>query len=193
MGKRDRKDPCSEDSDQLFSEKVYENYKVMMVQTALGFVGMSDAEDIVSTVIEKLFNKKKVLQGMYGKAELVFYIKQTVRNHCINHLKREKRRKDIIVDCQLEDVPELTTEELRVVEEKVIGKERDSEMRQYIERLPEKYRILMEGKYLENLSDDELASQLGCKKSSLRSMLTRAKRKLVALMEEGDFDDVVKR
>ncbi len=197
MGKRDRDNP-NPDYGEQFAKEVYEKYIVLMLQIARNYIGENDAEDLVSTSIVKLFHNEKSLRGLYGKPELLFYIREAIKNNCRNYLKHEKKRKEIFTDCPLEDIDELairdlTQGELRAVEEKILEMERMSELRRCIEKLPEHYRIFLEGKYFENLDDDELAKLLGCKKSSLRSVSTRAKRKLKMLLEEEGVEDVIQR
>lgn len=48
----------------------------------------------------------------------------------------------------------------------------------------------MEGKYILGYTDAELADMLGCKKSSVRMKLTRARRRAFQLMTEEEGDKV---
>jgi len=55
------------------------------------------------------------------------------------------------------------------------------------DQLSAKDRLLLEGKYFFDYSDNTLAKLLSCKKSSIRMKLTRARRRIVKLIEkEGD-------
>ena len=51
-------------------------------------------------------------------------------------------------------------------------------------------RLLLEGKYILGYTDAELADMLGCKKSSVRMKLTRARRRAFQLMTEEEGDKV---
>lgn len=56
-----------------------------------------------------------------------------------------------------------------------------------IQKLAPNERFLLESKYIEQLSDNEIASTLHVKPSSIRMMLTRVRRKvLTQLINEGD-------
>ncbi|OUN10095.1 hypothetical protein B5G42_11275 [Flavonifractor sp. An91] len=50
--------------------------------------------------------------------------------------------------------------------------------------LPEDDQLLLEGKYILGQEDTELADMLGCKASSIRMKLTRARRRAFQLMNE---------
>ena len=53
--------------------------------------------------------------------------------------------------------------------------------------LPEEDRLLLRGKYELDLDDAELAALLGCAPNSIRMKLTRARRRAVAHLLEGDY------
>lgn len=59
-------------------------------------------------------------------------------------------------------------------------------------RLSEEHRMLLEGRYILGISDEELAKQLHCKSSSIRMKLTRARRAASQLLineESGESND----
>ena len=52
--------------------------------------------------------------------------------------------------------------------------------------LPERYRLILEGKYILEMNDDEIAEQFSIKPTSVREYLTRARRKVYTILKEGD-------
>ena len=52
---------------------------------------------------------------------------------------------------------------------------------------PTKGKILLEGKYILGLSDEELAAEFDCSPNSIRMKLTRARRQVIKLVKEGGF------
>ena len=55
-------------------------------------------------------------------------------------------------------------------------------------QLPDKYRDLLNYKYLLELTDAEIAELIGIKKDSVRQYLTRARRAVYALYQEDGND-----
>ena len=68
----------------------------------------------------------------------------------------------------------------------LLRREELTRLRDVWPRLRQEDRFLLERKYLLNQTDQELAQYLGCRKSSVRMKLTRARRAALRLMEEGD-------
>ena len=64
-------------------------------------------------------------------------------------------------------------------------KERQEELLTAFQEMREEEKQLLYGKYLMDLSDAELAQMLGCKPSSVRMKLTRARRTFVEKLREG--------
>ena len=60
-----------------------------------------------------------------------------------------------------------------------------------MKQLSEEERILLDGRYLLGLSDEEVAEMVRCKPSSVRMKLTRVRRKVFAMMKqrEGEKND----
>ena len=74
-------------------------------------------------------------------------------------------------------------------EDLYIRKEELAELAETINKLSEKDRILLESKYILMLSDKEIAEELNIAPSSVRSCLTRARRRAYAILK-GESEDV---
>ena len=75
------------------------------------------------------------------------------------------------------------------IEETLILKEKTASMLEIWDLLPEEDLFLLEGRYILQYSDNELAEMIGCKASNLRMKLSRVRRKALMLMIERDGGD----
>ena len=74
------------------------------------------------------------------------------------------------------------------VEEQLIRKEWQREFAKIWDELPERERLLLEGKYIFHESDEDIASWMNCKPSSVRMALTRARRKILEELIRREHD-----
>ena len=176
-------------SDREFMSQLYLRYERLMYATAKRYV--SDPEpikDIVQESIVKLIGKISFLRGQ-DRCIHASYIVSTVRNTAINYLRKQS---DISAHCiSLEDEGEhdIVAQELSL-DELMLRQEQIERLVKTWELIPEEDRLLLEGKYILGYRDIELASMLGCKESSVRMKLTRARRRaLRSMSEEGDRHD----
>ncbi len=72
---------------------------------------------------------------------------------------------------------------------KYVEKERRQELFAKFQELHETDQQLLFGRYLMDMTDADLAKLLGCKPSSVRMKLTRARRALLEKLREGGFDN----
>lgn len=176
--------------EQQFMISLYEEYNRLMFSIAKKYV--SDyyaAEDIVQeSLINLLKNIHKIMS--LERCNLAAYVVCTVRNTSINYLKKERTKKKHIVfnpvegsDAEISPAPS--------VEELLLLKEELHILSSIMEQLSEEERILLDGRYLLGLSDEEVAEMIRCKPSSVRMKLTRVRRKVFAMMKqtEGEKND----
>ena len=180
----------SEPDEQQFMISLYEEYHRLMFSTAKKYVSDHYAtEDIVQeSLINLLKNIKKVMT--LERCNLAAYVVCTDRNTSINHLKKERTKKKHIVfspvegsDAEISPAPS--------VEELLLLKEELHILSSIMTQLSEEERILLDGRYLLGLSDEEVAEMIRCKPSSVRMKLTRVRRKVFAMMKqnEGEKND----
>lgn len=180
----------SEPNEQQFMISLYEEYYRLMFSTARKYV--SDhyaAEDIVQ---ESLVNLLKSIQKIMSleRCNLAAYIVCTVRNTSINHLKKERTKKkhsvfNPVEGSDAEISPALSVEELLLLKEDL------HTLLSVMDQLSKEERMLLDGRYLLGLSDEEIAERIQCKPSSVRMKLTRVRRKVFAMMKqsEGEKND----
>lgn len=165
-------------SDREFMLMVYESHKGLMMTTAQKYIAdQNAAEDIVHDGVVKLIEKIPLLRT-FDRCTLAGYIVSTVRNTAISYLRRQDtvRKHSVPTEEDIEDIPELTMEELAIL------KEEKARLCEIWPMVSEEDRFLLEGKYLLEQSDEDLAAILGCKAASIRMKLTRARRRVYLLV-----------
>ena len=172
-------------SDRQFMMELYEQYKRLMYSKAIMFLSdPQDADDLIQDCLEQLIRNVSTLRTLDG-CKLASYIVITVRNTAINFQKR--------LDVQsrhtfLTDFEENDPEDSSVLPERILlTKEFSTEFMRVFSTLSESDRFLLQGKYILGLSDAELAENLGCSANSIRMKLTRARRRALNRVMEGDY------
>ena len=144
-------------------------------------------EDIVQTAVVSLLRKEATLRRLPPYAQ-INYIAAAVRNTAINALKREQKELDRCIS--LEDLTEtFPTQFMPSAEAIILEKELQKDLLAVFQEMKEDEQQLLMGKYLMDLSDAELAQTLGCKASSVRMKLTRARRTFMKKLQDGGDDN----
>lgn len=168
-------------SDQAFIDKLSRDYKRLMFLTAKKYTSnLSDQEDIIQDALLKLMNKVSVIRPLPCYI-LAGYVVSTIRNTAINFLKRQGREQR---RCgSLEDESFVEGESPSLDELLILAEQREDLWGRWND-LPEKDRVLLEGKYIFDCTDEELAVRLNCKASNIRMRLSRARRRAIKLLIE---------
>lgn len=169
---------------QCFMEDIYRKYERLMYYIAGKYAeAPAQREDIVQTTVLSLLKNEKTMQQLSPRAQ-VSYIAVAVRNTAISTIKRDQTEsaRCIPIDDLTEDFPQAY---IPSVEVKYFEKERQQELFAKFQEMKEDEQQLLFGRYLMNLSDAELAKLLGCKPSSIRMKLTRARRIFMTKLQEG--------
>ena len=172
-------------NDQEYMIWLYETYKRLMFFTAKKFVSDPEiCQDIVQDGLLKLIKKIPVIREK-NRYILSDYIATTIRNTAINYLKRGAVEKKYVTR-KVEEMDELedTRSEQPSMEDLILAQEKSAYILDVLHLLSDNERILLEGKYILEYTDEELAEQLHCKPSSIRMKLTRARRKAVSLFRQ---------
>lgn len=162
---------------------LYDEFKNLMFFTAKKYISSQIVcEDIVQDSVVQLIEKIDVIREK-ERCVLAAYIVSIVRNVSINYLKQESMMQQHTVyleDSEINNIPcpALPPEEL------LLAKERAALLSDVLQQLPETEQLLLEGKYILEYSDEELAEQLNCKPSSIRMKLTRARRHALSILTQ---------
>ena len=169
-------------------EAIYVRYLPIMEKVAKTcLVDKSAYEDVISDCAEKLIRltvhetirRQGVGDGM--SALLAFMVK----NRAYDYNRRLLRERQLFSQSAFEDLtltdPAPMPEELALSNEKIYGT---------LFRLSETDQKLIMGRYFQGATDEELARELGCKPSSIRPKLKRARDRFKKIAEELDDEEV---
>lgn len=139
-----------------------------------------DVEAAKEVVQASLTKAVRNLSSFRGDASLFTWLCQICRHEIVDHLRAARRRSDRIV--LIDDSPEL-----RAALESVEASAEDEPMRRLsrsetralvqsvLDRLPSRYGDVLEWKYIEGRSVEEIAARLGVGAIAVQSMLARAR------------------
>lgn len=171
--------------DQQYMEGLYHQFKRLMFATAGKYAAdPDDREDLVQSALVRLVKKLPTLRTMERCAQ-ASYIVFTVRSVAIDALRKGGRQ---LQGTSLEEEALQVPDEAPTMDEYLLARERVDRLRAIWPKLGEEDRLLLEGKYLRDCSDRELAQLLGCRADSIRMKLTRARRRALKWMTEGEVE-----
>jgi len=132
-----------------------------------------DAEDAAAEVFLKLHT---VLGKKDEKHPFRPWVCQVAGRHCIDKLRRRKREKcSIVAGNDLCAVPDVTTPSPL---SQLLHKEAKREVREQLNRLPDRYKVPLMLRYYKRMSYSEIASTLDRRLPEVRTIIFRAKNRL---------------
>ena len=147
-------------------------YQDMVYRTALHALGSpQDADDAVQEVFLRLFGCRG---GFEGEEHLRRWLLRVAVNYCRDLLKSPWRRRRIF----MEELPETP----------VFDRPEQAALYREVMALPEKYRMVLDLFYYEELSVREIGGLLGVEASTVTTRLARARRRLKERLGE-DWQD----
>lgn len=171
---KDLLDRCKRD-DPGAQIEIYKLYYKAMYNTSLYITkNEADAEDIMQEAFLKAFQllPKVDLESGFGG-----WLKKIVVNKSLDYLRKRKIHFEE-VDQIKDETPDTSTIEdsEESVNEKIL------KIKRAMNRLPEKYRVIISLNLLEGYDHDEISSILGITSSTSRAQLSRGKQKLLQLL-----------
>ena len=164
-----------------FITQIYKKYYSAMLKKALSFLDNSeDAEELVQEVFEDLIKRVDFVMEV-EKTKLPAYLLSAVKFGAYSRNKKQSSWN--FSDFESEDM-ELLKDENSIPEEIYLKTEAVAELKSALEKIPERYKNLLEFKYILGLSDSEIGAKFGISESAVRSGLTRARRKAYSVMKE---------
>lgn len=140
-------------------------------------------DDLVNDAFIKLMEKVNVLRSL-SCHKMVTYVVYTARSVAINYIKHRDVQKKHTYYGSDADMSEKIVDLAATIEEKVVSSETIADMRQAMLDLPEKYREVLNQKYLVGLKDADIAELLEIKSTSVQKYLARARREMKRRMQE---------
>jgi RNA polymerase sigma factor (sigma-70 family) len=162
-----------------------ERYRTSVYNHLLKMVrNHDDAEDLTLEAFGKAFHKLGTYAPHYAFSTWLFKI---AVNNCIDHI-RKKRLNFLSIDQPMEahgdrDFTGTIRNHTRNPEEEIIRQQRLQMVRSVLGQLSSKYRLMIELRYYEELSYEEIASELEIPLGTVKAQLFRAKEMLYSMMQ----------
>ena len=148
-------------------------------------VSASDVEDVLMDCFLNLIKVRATLIEMEPK-ELRAYISIAVRNHC----QRWHYLHNRITFVPWNDDTVDAINRAQITEDDLIAKmDAEYQTALLLNNLSERDKLILFGHFLEGQTDEELSKSLRCKKNSVRSLLSRAKKNARAIITNGKGED----
>lgn len=143
---------------------IYENYFPRLTVFAKSIVNNEDeAKDIVQNILTKIWFKNL---SFHSNAHLKTYMYNSVKNSCINHLKKQQ-----------ETVNEQPEEFIDDIERKIISTEIKAEILFHINNLPKARRDVLLSK-IEGMKVEDIALKYNISKDTVKRHISLAKKDL---------------
>lgn len=170
---KDLLDACKK-GDSHAQMKIYQLYYKPMYHASLRILGDTmEAEDVMQEAFLVAFRN-------IGKTDLSIsfggWLKRIVVNRSLDALRKKKPQLEIE-----EDIPDEIPSESFYTSESTI-EEKVEKVRRALEKLPEKYRVVLSLNLFEGYDHDEIGQILGVTPSTSRAQLSRGKQKLLQLI-----------
>lgn len=179
----------SED-DCMFMQKLYAEHETLMYRVAYRIVkNQADADDVVSSALEKLIGKVDVLRAVEWQ-QCRTYVLSTVRNEALMLLRRRKTEQKSLANLFYENGAQLAEE---AVDTTAVYRVALNEVVDEIRRLPSTEQDVLRMRFFDHMADSEIAQVCGVKPSTVRSRITRARQRLYKALRENSDDDTAMR
>lgn len=165
-------------SDREFMRSLYiRHHEIMFRMASVLTNSKHDAEDVVSEACVLLIHKISNLRSLDCNI-LEGYIISTVKNAAYMHHRKRSARKEV----DGEDILPSMEDEDAAPDEHVLQECTMQELKDAIRALPEGDQAVIRMKYFEKRSDSEIAEVLHIRENSVRSRLTRARKRIYVLL-----------
>ncbi len=143
-----------------------------------------DADDLTLEAFGKAFRKLESYAPKYAFSTWLFKI---AINNCIDHIRKKRLNLLSIDETLTPDGKQNYSNNLKSntldPEQKYIRTQRLKMMRNVLGQLSYKYRLMIELRYFEELTYDQIAKELGIPLGTVKAQLFRAKELLFSLLE----------
>lgn len=146
---------------------------------------VDDAEDLTIEAFGKAFHRINQYSPDYAFSTWLFKI---ASNNCIDFIRKKRLQMTSIDTTYVDDDGEYSGIQVKTddldPEEEAIRKQKVKMMRLLVEKLKPRYRVLVEKRYFEELSYEEIAEQLDLPLGTVKAQLFRAREFLANMIEK---------
>ena len=180
-------------------ENLYSKYYKLMRYKVSSFRLDVEEDDVIIDACVKLIQKIPLLKT-FDSCTLASYIVTTVISVAIDRWNKVKKEKDFFVwdaahdenseanDFTVESAIDTVIDAAPRPDIVAIKNETIAILSEAIGKLPERDRFILESKNILEMTDKEIAKNLGISPNSVREYLTRARRKAMAVLKERGVD-----
>lgn len=155
--------------------KIYRLYYKPMYHVSLRILGDSmEAEDVMQEAFLVAFRN---IGSVDLNVSFGGWLKRIVVNRSLDALRKRKPQVELVADYP----DEIISEPYNPLDEGTV-EEKVEKVRRALEKLPEKYRVVLSLSLFEGYDHDEIGQILGVTPSTSRAQLSRGKQKLLQLM-----------
>ncbi len=171
--------------DRSYLGDLYQQYYYLLLQEANKIVhNYHDAEDVVQDFFTYALSHPEKIREVESNAICRFLI-TCIRRKSIDVLRRRETRRKYIVDNTDDcDYTLVYSDVNESVEEAVLARLAIENVKGAIVLLPENQQRAMEYKYFRDMTDREIAKTMGVRPCSVRSSLSRARKKMHQIYAE---------
>lgn len=171
--------------DRVFMEDLYEKHKKTMYFAAHRVTSDPDlVNDLMQECLLNLIKNISTVRKL-DCCKVDAYIVVVIRRLYINHAKKESRTTLLPID-----LPSIAAKaDLHAAEVAQAQEDAKLDLETLLAQLSPRDSLLLQSKYIVGMTDEELAAAFGCKQSSIRMLLSRARKRAEAIglmSEEGD-------
>ena len=173
------------DEDRAFMANLYESHKKTMYYAALQACRNPHlANDLMQDCLVNLINNISTLRKL-DCCKIDAYIVVAIRRLYFNYAKKERRTTLLPIDEPF--IAAVADEKIAEIElEKEAAKQTVKDL---LDRLSPRDQLILQSKYILGLNEEEIAAAVGCKPSSVRTLICRARARAKAIglnSEKGD-------
>ncbi|NNE30755.1 MAG: RNA polymerase sigma factor [Winogradskyella sp.] len=159
--------------------QLVDRYKDLVYTLALRMLRhREEAEEVAQDTFIKIF---KSIANFKGDSKCSTWIYKVTYNTCLDRIKKNKRfHSDVVID-------ELTLNKIDVIDDtlqKMIKEEKNTLIKNCINKLPEDSSALLTLFYFEELSLDEISKIINVEANTVKVKLFRARKKLAVILEQ---------
>ncbi len=174
------------DREREFIKSFYLSYYRLLCEKAYSILENADeTEETVQETFVKLIENLDKLMG-FTKEHVYAYAVATTRNIALNRKYKNEKIKFCVLNTEDESLEKWLADNSAIPEDIYNNKEMLHEIARFIDKLPKRDKAVLEYKYILEYDDEEIAKELKISKQSVRTYLTRARRKAyAAAVKEG--------
>lgn len=183
-------------NDQKAYGELMDKYRMAIFHMMLKMVyNRDDADDLTSEAFAKAFKKLESYTPDYAFSTWLFKI---ASNNCIDYIRKKKLNLLSLDESNNPSDDSGSTSYAQRIksntldpEEKYISGQRVDLIRKVLSQLNQKYRLMIELRYFEELSYEEIASELDIPLGTVKAQLFRAKEILYGLLQNPEADQYI--